>query len=190
MRLFICEKPSQAKDIAKHVGARQSGQGCITGAGVTVTWCFGHLLEQASPEFYQPELKIWNLDYLPVVPQQWQMHVKASCKDQYRVIAGLLKTATDVIVATDADREGEVIAREVMQLAGYRGPVSRLWLGALDDASVKKALAKPLPGAKTLPLYFSGMGRARADWLAGMNITMALTKAYGAGGKGGYSAPT
>jgi DNA topoisomerase III len=184
MRLYICEKPSQAKDIAKHVGARQSGQGCITGAGVTVTWCFGHILEQADPDFYVPELKVWNLDLLPVIPNQWKLLVIASSKAQYRIVATLLKSATEVVVATDADREGEVIAREVMQLAGYRGPVTRLWLGALDDASVKKALAKPLPGAKTLPLYFSGLGRARADWLTGMNITMALTKAFGAGGKG------
>ncbi len=184
MRLFLCEKPSQAADIAKHVGARQAGQGCRTGPGVTVTWCIGHLLEQAPPEHYQPELVRWALEHLPVLPQQWHMQVKASTKAQYAVVARLLKQASEVVVATDADREGEVIAREVMQLCGYRGPVKRLWLRSLDDASVKKALAKLLPGDQTLPLYHSGLGRARADWLAGMNLTMALTKAFG-GGKGG-----
>ena len=184
MRLFLCEKPSQAADIAKHVGARQAGQGCRTGPGVTVTWCIGHLLEQAPPEHYRPELARWALEHLPVLPQQWQMQVKASTKSQYAVVARLLKQASEVVVATDADREGEVIAREVMQLCGYRGPVKRLWLRSLDDASVKKALAKLLPGEETLPLYHSGLGRARADWLAGMNLTMALTKAFG-GGKGG-----
>ena len=184
MKLFICEKPSQAADIAKHVGARQSGNGCRTGSGVTVTWCIGHLLEQSPPEHYKPELAIWSLDHLPVLPAQWHMDVKASTKSQFSVVSRLLKQATEVVVATDADREGEVIAREVMQLCGYRGPVKRLWLSSLDDASVKKALGKLLPGEKTLPLYHSGLGRARADWLAGMNLTMALTKAFG-GGKGG-----
>lgn len=156
----------------------------MEGAGVTVTWCIGHLLEQASPEHYNPLLQTWNLDLLPVVPKQWTMQVKSSVKDQYRCVATLLKKASEVVIATDADREGEVIAREVMELCGYRGPVSRLWLSAMDDASVKKALARLLPDAKTLPLYFSGMGRSRADWLAGMNLTMALTKAFGVGGKG------
>ena len=184
MRLYICEKPSQAADIAKHVGARQSGSGCRTGPGVTVTWCIGHLLEQSPPEHYKPELAVWSLDHLPVLPAQWNMDVKASTKSQFSVVAKLLKQATEVVVATDADREGEVIAREVMQLCGYRGPVKRLWLSSLDDASVKKALGKLLPGEKTLPLYHSGLGRARADWLAGMNLTIALTKAFG-GGKGG-----
>lgn len=184
MRLFICEKPSQAADIAKHVGARTSGSGCRTGQGVTVTWCIGHLLEQSPPEHYKPELANWSLDHLPVLPHQWNMDVKSSTRGQFSVVSKLLKQASEVVVATDADREGEVIAREVMQLCGYRGPVKRLWLSSLDDASVKKALGKLLPGEKTLPLYHSGLGRARADWLAGMNLTMALTKAFG-GGKGG-----
>lgn len=184
MRLFICEKPSQAADIAKHVGASQSGQGYRTGRGVTVTWCIGHLLEQSPPEHYKPELAVWSLDHLPVLPAQWHMDVKVATRGQYAVVAKLLKQAAEVVVATDADREGEVIAREVMQLAGYRGPVKRLWLSSLDDASVRKALGRLLPGEKTAPLYYSGLGRARADWLAGMNLTMALTKAFG-GGRGG-----
>lgn len=185
MRLFICEKPSQAADIAKHVGARQSGNGCRTGEGVTVTWCIGHLLEQSPPEHYNPELKMWSMAHLPVLPEQWHMAVKSGTKAQFLVVSKLLKSATEVVIATDADREGEVIAREVMQLCGYRGPVKRLWLGALDDASIRKGLAKMLPGEKTRPLYESGLGRARADWLAGMNLTMALTKTFGGGGKGG-----
>jgi len=185
MKLFICEKPSQAADIAKHVGARQSGNGCRTGNGVTVTWCIGHLLEQSPPEHYVPELKIWSMEHLPVLPQAWHMDVKVATKSQFAVVSKLLKTATEVVIATDADREGEVIAREVMQLCGYRGPVKRLWLGALDDASIRKGLAKLLPDENTRPLYHSGLGRARADWLAGMNLTMALTKTFGGGGKGG-----
>lgn len=184
MKLYICEKPSQAKVIAKHVGATRANQHSIVGSNVTVTWCIGHMLEQAPPEFYQPELKTWNIDFLPVVPTQWQMQIKSKTQEQYRAVATLLKSASEVVISTDADREGEVIAREVMQLSNYRGPVSRLWIGALDDVSVKRVLADVRHGSKTLSLYFSGLGRSRADWLVGMNLTMALTKAYGTGGKG------
>ena len=185
MKLFLCEKPSQAKEIAPHVGARVRGDGCITGNGVTVTWAIGHLVEQAKPEHYKPELKFWNLAHLPVLPERWHMEVKDKTRSQYAVVSRLIQEATEVVIATDADREGEVIARELMQLNGFKGQVSRLWLSAFDDASVKKAVGKLLPGAKTLPMYYSGMGRSRADWLAGMNLTMALTKAFGAGGKDG-----
>jgi DNA topoisomerase-3 len=185
MKLFLCEKPSQAKDIAPHVGALSQGNGCITGNGVTVTWAIGHLVEQAKPEHYNPELKYWNLAHLPVIPERWHMEVKDKTRSQYAVVSRLIREATEIVIATDADREGEVIARELMQLNGYKGSVSRLWLSAFDDASVKKAVGKLLPGAKTLPMYYSGMGRSRADWLAGMNLTMALTKAFGTGGKDG-----
>lgn len=185
MKLYLCEKPSQAKDIAPHIGARIRGDGVMTGDGVAVTWAIGHLVELAKPEHYNAALTSWDINLLPVVPEAWHLEVKAATKTQYKVIVALLKNATEVVIATDADREGEVIARELMQLAGYRGKVSRLWLSAMDEASIKKALGRLLPDAKTLPLYFSGLGRARADWLAGMNMTMALTKAFGQGGKGG-----
>lgn len=157
----------------------------MTGPGVVVTWCIGHLLEQAKPEHYNPNLRSWDLRLLPVCPDKWHMDVKASTADQFKSVQVALKQATEVVIATDADREGEVIARSMLDHLGYRGPVRRLWLGALDSASVKKALAALLPSEKTLPMYFSGMGRARADWLTGMNMTMALTSAFGAGGRDG-----
>jgi DNA topoisomerase III len=185
MKLFLCEKPSQGKDIAAHVGAKVRGNGCITGEGVAVTWCIGHLLEQAKPETYVPELARWSLDKLPVLPEHWKMEVKDSMRGQFAVVRDLLKKTTELVIATDADREGEVIAREVLQLVGYRGAVSRLWLEALDDASIKQGLKRLQADAKTRNLYFSGLGRARADWLMGMNFTMALTTAFGSGGRGG-----
>lgn len=185
MKLFICEKPSQAKDLAPHVGARGRIIGAFTGNGVTVTWCIGHLVEQAKPEQYVPALARWNLDLLPVIPRQWAVQVKPSVRAQFDIVVRLIREAKELVIATDADREGEVIAREMMQIAGYNGPVSRLWLSAMDAASVRKALARLLPGAKTVPLYYSGQGRARADWLAGMNLTMALTTAFGTGGREG-----
>jgi DNA topoisomerase III len=185
MKLFLCEKPSQAKDIANAIGARNRGDGCISGDGVVVSWCIGHILEQAPPERYKPELTSWALPLLPVMPEKWVIDVKNNYKSQYRVIENLLHKATSVVIATDADREGEVIAREVLDLAGYRGAVSRLWLSAFDTASIKKGLSRLKPEAETRNLYFSGLGRSRADWLTGMNVTMALTTAFGAGGKGG-----
>ena len=185
MKVFLCEKPSQAKDIARAVGARNSGDGCISGDGVVVTWCIGHLLEQAPPEHYRPELKSWALPLLPIVPEQWHMDVKSKVRSQYRVVENLLRKASEVVIATDADREGEVIAREVLALSGCRATVSRLWLSAFDSASIKKGLSKLKTEAETRSLYYSGLGRSRADWLMGMNVTMALTTAFGAGGKGG-----
>jgi len=185
MKLFLCEKPSQAKEIAPHVGARCRGDGFISGNEVIVSWAIGHLVEQAKPEHYNSELKYWNLAYLPVLPGSWHMEIKDKTRSQYLVVSKLIREATEIVIATDADREGEVIARELMQLNGFKGQVSRLWLSAFDDASVKKAVGNLLPGAKTLPMYYSGMGRSRADWLAGMNLTMALTKAFGTGGKNG-----
>jgi DNA topoisomerase-3 len=193
MRVFLCEKPSQGRDIAKHVGASRSVPGGLAGPGVVVTWCIGHLLEQSDPDHYLRQqglladgAKGWDLAVLPVLPNgKWAMHVKSSTKEQFGLVKKHLASATEVVIATDADREGEVIAREVMDLCGYRGGIKRLWLGALDDASVKKALAKLLPNDKTLPMYYSGMGRGRADWLVGMNFTRALTLAFGGGGKAG-----
>lgn len=185
MKLFLCEKPSQAREIAPHVGARKRGQGCLVGDGVTVTWAIGHLVELATPEHYEPRLRSWDITLLPVLPADWALIAKDSTKDQFAAVSKLIRSASEIVIATDADREGEVIARELMQINGYQGRVSRLWLSAFDDASIKKALGKLMPGEKTLTMYHSGMGRGRADWLAGMNLTMALTKAFGAGGKEG-----
>lgn len=185
MRLFLCEKPSQAREIAPHVGASKRGEGCVTGNGVVVTWAIGHLVELAKPEHYDPALKSWDIGLLPIVPQAWALIPKDKTMDQYRIVQKLLKQAEEVVIATDADREGEVIARELMQMAHYTGKVSRLWLSAFDDVSIRKAVGKLLPSGRTMPMYFSGMGRSHADWLAGMNLTMALTKAFGTGGKDG-----
>lgn len=185
MKLYICEKPSQAKDLAPHIGTRSRVIGAFMGNDLAVTWCVGHLVEHTKPEHYVSELASWNLDLLPVLPERWAVTVKPSVKAQFDIVVRLIREADEVVIATDADREGEVIAREMMQIAGYRGPVSRLWLSAMDTASVRKALAQLLPGSKTLPLYYSGLGRGHADWLAGMNLTMALTKAFGTGGKDG-----
>lgn len=147
MQLYLCEKPSQAKDIARVLGISKRGQGFISGGNITVTWAIGHLLEQASPDAYGEQFgKPWRADVLPVLPDNWKMVVKPQTRDQFTVISKLLKQAGEVIIATDADREGEVIARELLAYCGYRGAVRRLWLSALDEASVREALAGILPG--------------------------------------------
>ena len=175
MKLYLCEKPSQARDISRALGAQQKSDGCIKGNDVVITWCFGHLLEMSSPDAYDEALKRWSFDTLPIIPQHWKLEVKKEARKQYKIIQQLLKKASSVVIATDADREGESIAREILELCKWKGPITRLWLSALDDSSIRKALNNMLPGSKTEPLYYAGLGRARADWLVGMNLTRAYT---------------
>src|SRR3989344_1969692 len=175
MRLFLCEKPSQGKDIGRILGATQRGEGCLNGSGVTVTWCIGHLVEAAAPEVYDAALKRWSLEQLPIIPQQWRVEVKPKTATQFKVVKALLAKATQLVIATDADREGELIAREIIDLCCYRGPIERLWLSALNDASIRTALAKLRPSAETLPMYYSALARSRADWLVGMNLSRLFT---------------
>ncbi len=175
MRLFLCEKPSQAKDIAQVLGATRRGEGCWVGAGVTVTWCIGHLLETAPPDSYDARYKRWVLADLPIVPERWKMLVKPKTASQYKAVKRLLGEAQELVIATDADREGEMIARELVEHCRYRGPIQRLWLSALDDASIRKALGALRAGADTFNLYQSALGRSRADWLIGMNMSRLFT---------------
>lgn len=175
MRLYLCEKPSQGKDVGRILGATQRGEGCLNGAGVTVTWCIGHLVEAAPPEVYDAALKRWTVDQLPIIPQQWRVEVKPKTATQFKVVKALLAKATHLVIATDADREGELIAREIIDLCGYRGPIERLWLSALNDASIRTALGKLRPSSDTLPMYYSALARSRADWLVGMNLSRLFT---------------
>ncbi|OCT21389.1 DNA topoisomerase III [Pseudomonas putida] len=175
MRLFLCEKPSQAKDIAKVLGANRKADGCWQGTDVRVTWCIGHLLETAPPDSYDARYKRWSLDDLPIIPEKWKMLVKPKTASQFKAVKRLLGEARELVIATDADREGEMIARELVEHCRYRGPIQRLWLSALDDASIRKALARLLPGSETFSLYHSALGRSRADWLIGMNMSRLFT---------------
>ncbi|MFV3314256.1 MULTISPECIES: DNA topoisomerase III [Pseudomonas] len=174
MRLFICEKPSQARDIARVLQASRRGDGCLKGQNVTVTWCVGHLLETAPPEAYG-DYKRWSLDDLPIIPSRWQLVAKPKVAGQLKVIGQLLRTCSEVIIATDADREGEMIAREILERCQYHGPILRLWLSALDEASIRRALASLRPGEQTLPLYHCALARSRADWLVGINLSRLFT---------------
>ncbi|AVB13160.1 MULTISPECIES: DNA topoisomerase III [Pseudomonas syringae group] len=175
MRLYLCEKPSQGKDIAAVLGAKTRGDGCLRGPGVAVTWGIGHLLETAAPDAYGDHLKNWSLDTLPILPAQWKVIVKPKTASQFKVVKQLLKEATELVIATDADREGEMIARELIEYCGYRGPIQRLWLSALNEASIRQALSSVKQGAETYPLYLSALARSRADWLIGMNFSRLFT---------------
>lgn len=184
MRVYLCEKPSQGKDIARVLGARQRGHGCYTGSDITVTWCIGHLLETAPPEAYGEQYRRWSIEQLPIIPEHWRSEVKASTKAQFQIVKRIIGQASELVIATDADREGEMIAREILDLCGYRGPIWRLWLSALNDASIRKELDTLKPGTETLPLYHSALARSRADWLIGMNLSRLFTLL---GQQAGYS---
>lgn len=175
MQLYLCEKPSQARDIARVLDARNRSDGYLHNATVTITWCFGHLLSMAAPEDYDPALKHWRAEHLPFIPPAWRLVIRPEVRKQFRIIEKLLKQADAVVIATDADREGETIAREILEQCRWRGPVQRLWLSALDEASIHRALAALRPGDSTFPLYQAGLARARADWLVGINMTRACT---------------
>lgn len=174
MRLFICEKPSQARDIARVLQANRRGDGCLKGPNITVTWCVGHLLETAPPEAYG-DYKRWSLADLPIIPSRWQLVAKPKVASQLKVISQLLCTCSEVIIATDADREGEMIAREILDRCQYHGSILRLWLSALDEASIRRALSALRPGEQTLSLYHCALARSRADWLVGINLSRLFT---------------
>ncbi len=155
--------------------ASRRGDGCWLGANLTVTWCIGHLLETAPPDAYDVRYKRWALNDLPIVPERWKMLVKSKTAGQFKTVKRLLGECTELVIATDADREGEMIARELVEHCRYRGPIQRLWLSALDDASIRKALNALKPGAETFSLYHAALGRSRADWLIGMNMSRLFT---------------
>ena len=183
MRLFLCEKPSQGATIAKVLGANQRKSGFYEGGGNTVTWCIGHLIEAAPPDAYDQSLKKWSLDALPIVPDQWKMTVCKSTASQFKTVKSLMSKASELIIATDIDRAGEMIAREIVDICRYKGPIKRLWLSALNEPSIRKGLENLKDGNETKSMYFAALARSRADWLIGMNLTRLFTLL---GQKAGY----
>lgn len=173
--VILAEKPSQGRDIAHVIGANQRRNGALYNKEFIVTWCIGHLLEMANPDAYDASLKRWSLQALPIQPERWKLQVKDSTRQQYEVVRHIIEQAHTVIIATDADREGEVIAREVLEKCHFKGAIQRLWLSALDPKSIRKAFQQLLPDEKTRPLYYAGLARSRADWLVGMNLSRYFT---------------
>ena len=174
--LYIAEKPDMAKKIAQHLpGPHKRGEGYIeTGAGI-VTWAIGHLLGQAQPEEYDEKYKKWVYADLPILPQTWKMEISSGKSKQMGVIKNLLKNCSDVVNAGDPGREGQLIVDEILEYYNNKKPVWRLLLNSLDKATVVKALANLQPNGQFFPLYEAALGRQRADWIVGLNLTRAYT---------------
>ena len=171
---YLCEKPSQARTLARLLGAGKCPDGMHAGPGVVVGHAFGHLLNLAMPEEYVGSGK-WSLHNLPILPPNWVWQVVERHRDHYDQIGRYLKMADAVVIATDPDEEGEVIARQILHGHGYTGPVSRLWASALDPASLKTALQNLLPLSATDACYHAGRIRHEMDWLFGMNLSRAFS---------------
>lgn len=174
-RLYIAEKPTLAATIAQALGGAKKVGGWIETAGGIVTWCFGHLFEQATPESYDPKYKNWRLEDLPIVPAEWKLVPRSDAKKQIAVIRGLLKKAGEVVNAGDPDREGQLLVDEVLTELNWRGPTRRIWLTDLTETGVQKALSDIKPNERFAGLRAAAEARARADWLVGMNLTRAFT---------------
>ncbi len=175
MKLYLCEKPSQARDLARNLRISAKGNGFIGDNSIAVTWAIGHLIQQLDPDEVDAKYSNWKMEHLPIVPETWKMKPNAKTKKQLTVVKGLLQKSNHVVIATDGDREGEVIGRELLDYFKWTGNIDRLWLTALDDNSIQKALNNLKQGSETKPLYAAGLARARADWLVGMSATRALS---------------
>lgn len=180
--LVLAEKPSVAKEIARVLGCGQKHNGYMEGSNYVVTWALGHLVTLAEPEEYDPKYKTWNLEDLPLLPPKMNLKVMKETSQQFRAVAQLCKRQdiSELIVATDAGREGELVARWIMELVHWRKPFKRLWISSQTDKAIKDGFSSLKPGKDYNNLYASAVCRAEADWLIGLNVTRALTTKYNA----------
>ena len=181
MIVCIAEKPSVARDIADVLGARDKRDGYIEGNGYQVTWTFGHLCTLKEPHEYTPNWKSWSLGSLPMVPPRFGIKLisNPTYERQFHVIENLMQHADMIINCGDAGQEGELIQRWVMQKAGARCPVKRLWISSLTEEAIREGFAKLRDASDFQPLYEAGLSRAIGDWLLGMNATRLYTMKYG-----------
>lgn len=190
IRVIVSEKPSMGRAIASALGITGTGRNFIQADNVIVTWCVGHLATPVDPEVYDPDLKTWKLDPLPFYPKIFRYVPIAATKSQYDVVAGLLtrKDVVDVVNATDAGREGELIFDLVYHLSGCKKPVKRFWTSSLTDNAIRDAYAQMKPGNAYRGLRDAAYCRQEADWLVGINCTRAQTLVMrNGGGEGVYS---
>ncbi|MBP1155523.1 MULTISPECIES: DNA topoisomerase III [unclassified Paenibacillus] len=175
--LILAEKPSVAKEIARVLGCTQKHKHYIEGPAYVVTWALGHLVTLAEPEEYDPKYKTWSLEDLPLLPQRMKLKVIRETTPQFKAIAQLAGRSdlNELIIATDAGREGELVARWIMEMIRWRKPFKRLWISSQTDKAIRDGFASLKPGSAYDPLYRSAVCRAEADWLIGLNITRALT---------------
>ena len=181
MIVCIAEKPSVAKDIARIIGATSSHDGYMEGNGYQVTWTFGHLCTLKEPHDYTPMWKSWSLTSLPMIPERFGIKLidQPNIKKQFAIIESLMQKADRIVNCGDAGQEGELIQRWVMQKAGAKCPVSRLWISSMTDEAISEGFTQLKDQADYQPLYMAGLSRAIGDWLLGMNATRLYTLKYG-----------
>ena len=181
-QLVIAEKPSVARDIARVLGCRQKGSSFMEGDQYIVTWALGHLVTLADPEQYGNQYKQWSMDTLPMMPKQWKLVVIGKTSRQFQSVKKLIfrEDVSDIIIATDAGREGELVARWILLKAGNKKPVKRLWISSVTDKAIREGFSRLKPGKEYENLYHAAVARAEADWMIGINATRALTCKYNA----------
>ena len=177
MKLFIAEKPSLAQAIATGIGVGKKSDGYISvnGGKEIVTWCYGHILEQLSPSEYAEKYRAWRMEDLPIVSSVWKLKVKPDAAKQFKIVRELIGKATTIVNAGDPDREGQLLVDEVLDYVGNKKPVQRILLNALDEKSVQQALNDLRDNSDFQGLRNAALGRSRADWLIGMNLSRAYT---------------
>ena len=180
--LVLAEKPSVARDIARVLGCHKNISGAIEGSNYIVTWALGHLVTLADPEEYDKKFKAWDMSYLPMVPKKWELVVIKQPSKQYHNVKTQLfrKDVSEIIIATDAGREGELVARWILDKSGCHKPIRRLWIASVTDKAIKEGFAHLKDGRAYNDLYHAARSRAEADWLGGINATRALTCKYNA----------
>ena len=177
----LAEKPSVARDIARVLGASKQGEGYVHGNGYVVTWAIGHLAALAQPHEMDPAWKQWRRDLLPMLPREWPLVVYDKTKDQFEAVRRILTSprVSQIVCATDAGREGELIFRYIYEAAHCDKPVRRLWISSLTPDAIRRGFEGLRPGKDFEPLAAAARGRSRADWLVGMNLSRAYSLAYG-----------
>ncbi len=180
--LVIAEKPSVGRDIARVLGCKRQADGALEGSQYIVTWGLGHLVELADPEGYDPKYKEWKMEDLPMMPEPFKLEVIGQTAKQFKVVRNQIhrKDVGEIVIATDAGREGELVARLILKKAGTDKPLKRLWISSVTDKAIREGFAHLRDGREYEPLYDAAMCRAEADWLVGINATRALTCKYNA----------
>lgn len=180
--LIIAEKPSVARDIARVLHCNKKIQGAMEGSQYIVTWALGHLVTLADPEGYDKKYAQWSMETLPMLPEKMQLVVIKQTSKQYQAVKTQLyrKDVSNIIIATDAGREGELVARWILEKAGCSKPIKRLWISSVTDKAIKEGFAHLRDGREYNNLYAAAVARAEADWLVGINATRALTCKYNA----------
>src|SRR3954464_173623 len=185
MRVVLAEKPSVARELASFLGATARRDGYFEGRGYQVTWALGHLAMLKEPEDYDPALKRWSLATLPFVPDRFALKLldEKRAREQLATVKRLFRAADELICATDAGREGELIFRYILELSGCKGkPARRLWLSSLTEAAIRDAFSRLRPLSDYDTLYAAARCRSEADWVVGLNATRYYTVRYRSSG--------